>query len=572
MPETISHDVVVVGSGLAGLRAVTEISRLGKGKIDVGLVSKVQLSRSHSVCAQGGTAAVLQTDNGDSFDLHAWDTVKGADFLADQDAVERFVKLAPQEILLLEHWGLPWARTEDGRVNQRPFGGHSYPRACFAADKTGFFEMAVMFDTLQRYEGITQYDEWFVTSIQRNNGFFTGVTAIEMKTGDFKVINAKAGILATGGAGRLYDFTTNSHSCTGDGMAIAYRGGVPLKDMEFVQFHPTGLVPSGILISEGARGEGGHLLNRDGERFMEKYAPEKMELAPRDITSRSVIREIQDGRGFEGPSGLHYVQLDLTHLGADTINVRLPLIREVCMKFAGVDPIEDPIPIRPTAHYTMGGIHTDIDGFTGLKGLWAAGETTSISIHGANRLGTNSTAECLVWGRIVGEQAAQHIMRGGVPSKPDREGAASEEKRIYDTILGRETGEDLYVIGNELRALMDSKVGIFRTGKDIRDAAERIGELKEMFSRVVVEDKSRTYNTDLTGALELENLLDIAEVTVLAANRRRESRGSHYRLDYPKRDDDKWLKHILVHYDPQKPKMRYSKVVITRWKPEERRY
>ena len=572
MPEAISHDVVVVGSGLAGLRAVTEISRLGKGKIDVGLVSKVQLSRSHSVCAQGGTAAVLQTDNGDSFDLHAWDTIKGADFLADQDAVERFVKLAPQEILLLEHWGLPWARTEDGRVNQRPFGGHSYPRACFAADKTGFFEMAVMFDTLQRYEGITQYDEWFVTSIQRNNGFFTGVTAIEMKTGDFKVINAKAGILATGGAGKLYDFTTNSHSCTGDGMAIAYRGGVPLKDMEFVQFHPTGLVPSGILISEGARGEGGHLLNRDGERFMEKYAPEKMELAPRDITSRSVIREIQDGRGFEGPRGLHYVQLDLTHLGADTINVRLPLIREVCIKFAGVDPIEDPIPIRPTAHYTMGGIHTDIDGFTGLKGLWAAGETTSISIHGANRLGTNSTAECLIWGRIVGEQAAQHIMRGGVASKPDREGAASEEKRIYDTILGRETGEDLYPIGNELRALMDSKVGIFRTGKDIRDAAERIGELKEMFSRVVVEDKSRTYNTDLTGALELENLLDLAEVTVLAANRRRESRGSHYRLDYPKRDDDKWLKHILVHYDPKKPKMRYSKVVITRWKPEERRY
>lgn len=572
MPEAISHDVVVVGSGLAGLRAATEISRLGKGKIDVGLVSKVQLSRSHSVCAQGGTAAVLQTDNGDSFDLHAWDTIKGADFLADQDAVERFVKLAPQEILLLEHWGLPWARTEDGRVNQRPFGGHSYPRACFAADKTGFFEMAVMFDTLQRYEGITQYDEWFVTSIQRNNGFFTGVTAIEMKTGDFKVINAKAGILATGGAGKLYDFTTNSHSCTGDGMAIAYRGGVPLKDMEFVQFHPTGLVPSGILISEGARGEGGHLLNRDGERFMEKYAPEKMELAPRDITSRSVIREIQDGRGFEGPRGLHYVQLDLTHLGADTINVRLPLIREVCIKFAGVDPIEDPIPIRPTAHYTMGGIHTDIDGFTGLKGLWAAGETTSISIHGANRLGTNSTAECLIWGRIVGEQAAQHIMRGGVASKPDREGAASEEKRIYDTILGRETGEDLYVIGNELRALMDSKVGIFRTGKDIRDAAERIGELKEMFSRVVVEDKSRTYNTDLTGALELENLLDLAEVTVLAANRRRESRGSHYRLDYPKRDDDKWLKHILVHYDPKKPKMRYSKVVITRWKPEERRY
>ncbi len=572
MPETISHDVVVIGSGLAGLRAVTEISRLGKGKIDVGLVSKVQLSRSHSVCAQGGTAAVLQTDNGDSFDLHAWDTVKGADFLADQDAVERFVKLAPQEILLLEHWGLPWARTEDGRVNQRPFGGHSYPRACFAADKTGFFEMAVMFDTLQRYEGITQYDEWFVTSIQRNNGFFTGVTAIEMKTGDFKVINAKAGILATGGAGRLYDFTTNSHSCTGDGMAIAYRGGVPLKDMEFVQFHPTGLVPSGILISEGARGEGGHLLNRDGERFMEKYAPEKMELAPRDITSRSVIREIQDGRGFEGPRGLHYVQLDLTHLGADTINVRLPLIREVCIKFAGVDPIEDPIPIRPTAHYTMGGIHTDIDGFTGLKGLWAAGETTSISIHGANRLGTNSTAECLVWGRIVGEHAAQHIMRGGVASKPDREGAASEEKRIYDTILGRETGEDLYPIGNELRALMDSKVGIFRTGKDIGDAAERIGELKERFSRVVVEDKSRTYNTDLTGALELENLLDIAQVTVLAANRRRESRGSHSRLDYPKRDDEKWLKHILVHYDPKKPKMSYSKVVITRWKPEERRY
>jgi succinate dehydrogenase / fumarate reductase flavoprotein subunit len=355
-------------------------------------------------------------------------------------------------------------------------------------------------------------------------------------------------------------------------MGLAYRAGVPLKDVEFIQFHPTGLVPQGILVTEGARGEGGHLLNKDGERFMEKYAPDRMELAPRDITSRSEMREIQEGRGFEGPRGLSYVQLDLTHLGADKINIRLPLIREVCIKFAGVDPIDEPIPIRPTAHYAMGGVHTDIDQFTGIKGLWAAGEAACVSFHGANRLGTNSTCDCLVSGKTAGDQAAKFVVNNGETTRPESAVIEQEERRLYDKILGRETGEDLYFIARDLRDLMESRVGIFRTAEGLEEAVRRIRELKEMFSKVVVEDKSRVYNTDLTSALETENMLNIAEAAALAAYKRKESRGAHSRLDYPERNDREWLKHTLVHYDLEQPKIEYSDVVITRWEPKERKY
>jgi len=369
---TRKHDIIVLGSGIAGLRAAIEAAR--NSDVDVAIISKVQLMRSHSVCAEGGTAAVLQPEEGDSFELHAWDTVRGADFLCDQNVVMRFVEEMPKEILLLEHWGMPWSRRPDGRIAQRQFGGHSYNRAVFAADKTGFFEMQTLYDTLQKYSNVTRYDECYVSSILIEDDSFRGVTAWGLTSGDFFLIQGKALVIATGGACRMFGFTTYSLTATGDGLAMAYRAGLPIKDLEFVQFHPTGLVPSGILITEAARGEGGYLLNNQDERFMEKYAPAKMELAPRDIVSRSEITEIEEGRGFSSPDGLDYLHIDLRHLGADKINEQLPMIREVTMRFNFIDPIYQPIPIRPAAHYFMGGVHTDIDGATPIQGIWAAGE------------------------------------------------------------------------------------------------------------------------------------------------------------------------------------------------------
>ncbi|MFH0777573.1 MAG: FAD-binding protein, partial [Candidatus Eisenbacteria bacterium] len=395
MAEVVKHDMLILGSGLAGLRAAVEASRASGGKLNIGIVSKVQLMRAHSVCAEGGTAAMLRPEEGDSFELHAWDTVKGSDFLADQDVVERFVHASPEEIIQLEHWGIPWTRREDGRIAQRPFGGHSYPRAVLAVDKTGFFEMQTLYDTLLKYGNFKRYDEFFATSIIVENNEFKCITGFDVGTGQFLALTAKALNIATGGAGTLFGFTTYSQTVTGDGLAMAYRAGLPLEDMEFLQFHPTGLIPSGILITEACRGEGGYLLNNKGERFMDKYAPEKMELAPRDLISRSMITEIEAGRGFKGPKDLDYMHLDLTHLGADKINERLPLIREVCMDFIGIDPVHVPIPVRPVAHYSMGGVETDINGATRAKGIWASGEAACVSLHGANRLGSNSTAECL---------------------------------------------------------------------------------------------------------------------------------------------------------------------------------
>ncbi len=434
MAENINHDVLILGAGLAGLRAAVEISRRTQGKANIGIVSKVQLMRAHSVCAEGGTGAVLRTDEGDSIELHAWDTVKGSDFLADQDVVFRFVNTSPKEILQLDHWGIPWTRDEHGRIEQRPFGGHSYPRATLAADKTGFFEMQTLYDTLQRYsKSFTRYDELFVTDILVEDNRFAGLVGCHAPSGETVTLQGKALLIASGGAGTLYGFTTYSQTVTGDGLAMAYRAGVPLEDMEFIQFHPTGLVPSGILMTEGCRGEGGYLRNANGDRFMENYAPEKMELGPRDLVSRAEMTEILEGRGFEGPDGLDYLHLDLTHLGADRINSRLPLIREVAMKFVGIDPITKPIPIRPVAHYSMGGIETDIDGATRVEGIWAAGEAACVSMHGANRLGSNSTAECLVWGGITGEEIAKKLNE--LPASASRfPRARSRPPRITSTI------------------------------------------------------------------------------------------------------------------------------------------
>jgi succinate dehydrogenase / fumarate reductase flavoprotein subunit len=568
--RTYTHDVLILGSGLAGLRAALEVMRTSKGDLDLAILSKGQLMRAHSVCAEGGTGAVLHPEEGDSVELHAWDTVKGSDFLADQDVVWRFVELAPREILLLEHWGTPWSRRRDGRLDQRAFGGHTFPRATFAADKTGFFEMQTLYDTLQQYPRLTRYEEWMATRLFLHDGTFAGLTAWSMTTGEVALIRARALIIATGGACRLFGFTTYSHAVTGDGMAMAYRAGLPLQDMEFVQFHPTGLVPSGILITEAARGEGGYLRNASGTRFMESYAPKMMELAPRDIIARAETTEIEAGRGGLHPSGLGYVLLDLTHLGRDRILERLPLIREVAIKFNGLDPIEAPLPVRPAAHYSMGGVACNIDGRV-TEGIWAAGEVACMSLHGANRLGTNSTAECLVWGAITGREAARWAAQGrAIPDAPVFE--AREEQARLERLLASRGSENHYAIRSRLRQVMDEKVGVFRTEAGLREALDEIRELRGRLASIRLDDRGWIYNTDLAAALELENLLDLGEVVAASALARQESRGAHARRDYPHRNDDRWLVHTRAYWTERGPRLDYTPVTITTWRPVERTY
>ncbi len=571
MDQVVTHDVLILGTGLAGLRAAIELCIRTEGRADIGLVSKVQLMRAHSVCAEGGTGAVMRPEEGDSLELHAWDTVKGSDFLADQDVVERFVAAMPDEIRLLEHWGVPWSRREDGRIMQRPFGGHSFPRSCMAADKTGFFEMQALYDNLLRYP-YARYDEAFATKILLDHGRFAGLAVYDLPSGRFNVLRAKTLLIATGGLGVLYGFTTYSQTVTGDGQAIAYDAGLALEDPEFVQFHPTGLVPSGILMTEGCRGEGGYLVNKDGERFMEKYAAKFMELAPRDITSRSEMTEILEGRGFAGPDGLDYVHLDLRHLGAAKINKKLPLIREVCIKFLDLDPIEKPIPIRPVAHYSMGGIEADIDGRTAIENVWAAGEVACHSLHGANRLGCNSTAECLAWGAITGRQMAAYLARN--PALPDLPEAAAreEEHRIFKGLLQQAGTESPYEIRSALRAAMDQHAGVYRDGNSMRSGLEKVRALRERFQRVRVEDKSTVYNSNLVNVLETQNLLALAEAVLIGAIAREESRGAHARTDFKVRDDARFLKHTLVRKENGTPELDYKPVRITRWKPVERKY
>ncbi|MEN2999705.1 MAG: succinate dehydrogenase/fumarate reductase flavoprotein subunit [Acidilobaceae archaeon] len=578
--NVIEHDIVIVGSGIAGLRTAVEIKRRYGEKLNVGLISKVQLMRSHSVSAEGGTAAVIYREEGDSLALHAWDTIKGSDFLADQDVVWLFVKLAPEEMRLLEHWGMPWSRRPDGRLAQRAFGGHTYNRTLFAADKTGFYEMQTLYNKLLEYDGWERYDEWFVTNIHVEDNEFRGLFAINPRDGEVYLFKSKAAVLATGGAGRLYSFTTYAHTVTGDGLAMALRAGLPLKDMEFIQFHPTGLVPSGILITEAARGEGGYLKNNKGERFMAKYAPQKMELAPRDIVSRSIMTEIREGRGFvDEVSGYEYVHLDLTHLGEEKINERLPAIRELAMKHAGVDPVEEPIPIRPVAHYTMGGIHTDAyyralnaEG-KWVRGLFVVGEAAAASIHGANRLGSNSTTECLVSGRIAGELAAEYALRVKEAKGPGRERVEREESWVYH-LVRKERGTPTYQLRRELQETMNAQFYVFREGDGMRDGALKIEKLEElMWREAYVEDKSKVYNTDLFLALETLNMIEVGKVIARSGIARSESRGAHYRVDFRGRDDREWLKHTLAtRYGERDIRLIYEPVRIDTWKPTERRY
>ncbi|HVP41105.1 MAG TPA: succinate dehydrogenase/fumarate reductase flavoprotein subunit [Candidatus Krumholzibacteriaceae bacterium] len=565
--ETLTHDIVIVGAGLAGLRAAVAAAQVNT-KLSIAVISKVYPVRSHSCCAQGGTGAAMR--EGDSLELHAFDTVKGSDYLADQDIVEFFVKQAPKEIVLLEHWGCPWSRDSNGRINQRSFGGHSFPRACFAADMTGFHEMHALYGEAQTHDNIKFYDEWFATSMLVENNKATGLTAIQMKTGKMRAFRAKATIMATGGHERIYQFTTFSHIATGDGMTIAYRAGAPLEDMEFVQFHPTGLVPSGVLITEGARGEGGYLLNKNGERFMKRYAPEKMELGPRDIVARSEQTEILEGRGWEGPYG-PYIALDLTHLGEEKINERLPLIRDVAIKLGGVDPVKEYIPIRPAAHYSMGGIKANMKAETPIAGLYAAGECSCMSLHGANRLGTNSTAECVVFGAVAGEEAAKYAASASF-GDVSNEKVMAEEKRVFDTVLGSRGDEKVARIREDMRRVMNDKAWIFRSGDQLNQALREIRMLKERFKHITVDDKDDEFNTGLIAALQLDYMLDLAEITVVSAIPRQESRGAHSRRDFPKRDDANWLKHTLAYYTSEGPRLEYGPVTITRWPPAARTY
>jgi succinate dehydrogenase/fumarate reductase flavoprotein subunit len=569
--EHLSHDVLIIGGGAAGLRAAIAAAELNP-KLDIAIVSKVYPMRSHTVSAEGGMAAVLRTDY-DNFDLHAYDTIKGSDFLADQDSVEFFVKEAPKEAIRLEHWGCPFSRDPDGRISVRAFGGMSVKRTLFATDKIGFHLLHSLFQTSLKFENIRRYDEWFATSILVDNGRVDGVTAIDMRSGDLVSFLAKAVVIATGGCGRIYQFTTNGCIKTGDGMAMAYRAGVPLKDMEMVQYHPTLLPNTGILITEAARGEGGHLLNKDGERFLKRYVPNKMELGPRDILSRAEMTEIKEGRGFEGPYG-SYVHLDLTHLGEETIEAKLPFVKELAEKYLGIDPAHEMIPVRPGQHYMMGGVHTDIHGYTGLPGLYAAGEMACVSMNGANRLGSNSLTECLVFGAEAGVGAAQYATKQGAPSfgNPVQGLALEEEKRIYDRVLKPEKGEKISTIRTEMQKAMEEHVGIYRDESNLKQACRLIGDLKQRMKNAAVEDKDRVYNTDLVSALELDFMLDVAETIPYAALARKESRGAHSRTDYPERDDVQFLKHLVVYQTGTVPRIDTMPVTITRWKPEARVY
>ena len=570
MVESLDYDLIICGSGLAGLRAAIAAAQKNS-KLKIAIVSKVQAMRSHSVSAEGGTAAVLFEDEGDTIESHIYDTVKGSDFLADQDVAERLCNEMPKQIYQLERWGMPWSRRKDGRIDQRGFGGYSYSRATYASDKVGFFEMQTLYDTCQKYDNIEYLNEWFVTSIVHDGQRFMGVTAIELSSGTFYQIKGKALIIATGGAGRLYSFSTYSYSSTPDGLDMAFRAGLALKDMEFVQFHPTGILPSGILITEGARGEGAYLLNNQNERFMKKYAPSKMELAPRDIVCRSMMIEINEGRGFKHETGVDCMKLDLRHIGDETIKEKLGGIREISIKFSDVDPADEILDVRPVCHYMMGGIHSNIDGATELQGVWAAGEAACNSVHGSNRLGANSTSECIVWGNITGTLAAEYIEKG-VPSSPwPHHIITAEENRIYDGIFRGNGDANPYEIRQELTDTMNEKAHVFRDEKGLVEGLKKIRQLREQTWKHV-DDKAKEYNTNFSNVMELDSMFRVSEVVLVGAINRKESRGAHARTDYPKRDDTNFLHHTLAYFDPKEPIMKTHPVTITNYQPVERKY
>ena len=562
MPE---HDVLIVGAGLAGMRAGIESFRNG---VDVAIITKVHPVRSHSNAAQGGINAAMGGEGSDdSWEIHAYDTVKGSDWLGDQDAIEIMAREAPQDIYELEHMGVIFARDEYGRLTTRNFGGASRQRTFFVADITGQAILHVMHEQVLK-SGMRVYEEWFVLSLMKQDGACVGVVAMDIISGAVEVIRAKAVILATGGIGRVYEPSTNGLICTGDGHALAYRIGAPMMDMEMVQYHPTTLKGNGALLTEGARGEGAYLINSEGDRFMKGYAPSKMELASRDVVSRSEMTEIQEGRGVDG-----CVFLDCRHLGEKLIMERLGQIYELALEFANVDMVKEPVPVRPGMHYIMGGVKTDVDGATQIPGLYAAGEGANISIHGGNRLGANSLLETVVFGRRAGAAAAEYAQKSGAhPAAPESDLIEAQRQKFQMLMDRPDPGFTTAKLRLEMGVSMDKNVSVYRDEAGMQETLKTLQKLRAQFDKICVHDKGKVYNWNLYSTLEMENMLDVAEAIVVSALARKESRGAHARLDYTERDDDEWLKHTLVYHSPEGPLTDFSPVTITQWPPERRVY
>lgn len=574
----LEHDVIIVGGGLAGCRAAVEIARTNPS-LNVAVVAKTHPIRSHSVAAQGGIAATLKNvDSSDSWEAHAFDTVKGSDYLADQDAVEILTREAPDVVIDLEHMGVLFSRLSDGRIAQRAFGGHSHNRTCYAADKTGHAILHELVNNLRRY-GVQIYQEWYVMRLILEDGQAKGVVMYRILDGRLEVVRAKAVMFATGGYGRVYNTTSNDYASTGDGLAMTALAGLPLEDMEFVQFHPTGLYPVGVLISEAVRGEGAYLINSDGERFMARYAPSRMELAPRDITSRAIAYEIRAGRGInpDGSAGGPFVHLDLRHLGKEKIMSRIPFCWEEAHRLVGVDAITEPIPVRPTIHYCMGGIPVNTNGQVRssgenfVEGFFAAGETACVSVHGANRLGSNSLLECVVYGRRTGAAIAQYVQDRKFPTVDEQLYLRQAQQKLQ-SLLDQGGKYRINQVRQAFQDTMTEYCGVFRTEELMRQGWEKLQQLQQQYTEIYLDDKGSCWNTEILEALELENLIVVGQMILSSALNRQESRGAHFREDYPGRDDVNFLKHTMAYYSPAGIDIQYRPVTITMFQPQERKY
>ena len=574
----LEHDVIIVGGGLAGCRAALEIKRI-EPKLDVALVAKTHPIRSHSVAAQGGMAATLKNvDIEDSWEAHAFDTVKGSDYLADQDAVEILTREAPDVVIDLEHMGVLFSRLPDGRIAQRAFGGHSHRRTCYAADKTGHAILHELVNNLRR-NGVRIYDEWYVMQLILEDAQAKGVVMFHILDTQLLVVRAKAVMFATGGYGRVYNTTSNDYASTGDGLAMSAVAGVPLEDMEFVQFHPTGLYPVGVLISEAVRGEGAYLINSEGDRFMANYAPSKMELAPRDITSRAITREIRAGRGIhpDGSAGGPFVYLDLRHMGQEKIMSRVPFCWEEAHRLVGIDAVHQPMPVRPTVHYSMGGIPVNTDGQVrsgpdGLvEGFFAAGESACVSVHGANRLGSNSLLECIVYGIRTGKAIAQYVQNRKLPEINEQSYLHAAQEQI-NALLNQSGTTRIGQLRQAFQDCMTDYCGVFRSQELMSEGLNQLQQLQQQYQQIYLDDKGNSWNTEIIEALELRSLMVVGEIILTAALNRQESRGAHCREDYPERDDANFLKHTLAYYSPAGIDLNYLPVTITMFEPQERKY